>query len=88
MSSCTQVTISGLLLPLIEDGFVQAAIARRAVDGEVLMPSELSTSVMKNLTAAGRLIDWVAPGGMVGRDLPRAGNGGLRLRLGGAGRQR
>ena len=37
-----------LLLPVIEDGFVQAAKTRRAVDRQISMPSELTTSAMKS----------------------------------------
>jgi hypothetical protein len=69
-----------LVVSVIENGFVQAAIARRAVDGEVL-DAERIEHVGHEVTAAGRLIDGVAARRHgFARDLPRAGNGGLQLR--------
>ena len=68
------------VVAVIEDGFVQTAIARRAVDSQVL-DAERVDHVGHEVAAAGRLIDWVAARRHgLGRDLPRAGNGGLQLR--------
>jgi len=69
-----------LVVAVIEDGFVQAAITRRAVDGEILNAERIE-HVGHEVAAAGRLIDRIAARRHgLDRDLPRAGNGGLQPR--------
>ena len=69
----------GLVVAVIDDGFMQAAIARRAVDRDIL-DAERVEHVGHKVAAAGRLIDRVVGRRHgLGRDLPGAGKRSYRL---------
>jgi len=71
----------GLVVGVIDDGFVQAAVALSAIDRQIL-DAERVEHVSHEVAAARRLIHRVVHRRHgLGRDLPRAGDGGLQFRL-------